>query len=81
MSRRISSFSVPSAATLIAWVWPRVKSAEPCVRGATPTSIEIGRISRSPRPSGRFLWMAMRSRMIDFSILSKASCARWRYSA
>ncbi len=39
MSRRISSFSVPRAATLSACVWPRVKSAEPCVRGARPTSI------------------------------------------
>ena len=34
-------------------VWPRVKSAEPCVRGETPTSHSIGRISSVPRPSGR----------------------------
>ena len=81
MSRRISSFSVPSAATESACVWPRVKRAEPCVRGATPTSIEIGRISRSARPSGRRFCLAMRSRMIVFSSRSNASCARWRYSA
>ena len=78
MSRRISSFSVPSAATLSAWVCPRVNSAEPCVRGATPTSIEMSRISFSPRPSGRFLCTAMRSRMIDFSSFSNASCAAAR---
>ena len=41
MSSRISSRVVPSAATENACVWPRVKSAEPCVRGAIPTSIEI----------------------------------------
>jgi hypothetical protein len=34
-------------------VWPRVKSPDPCVRGATPTSHSIGRISSVPRPSGR----------------------------
>ena len=55
MSRRISSLSVPIATTLSACVCPRVKSAEPCVRGVTPTSIVMSRISFSPRPSGRFL--------------------------
>jgi hypothetical protein len=58
--------SVPSATTLSACVWPRVKSAEPCVRGSRPASIVIWRISRSLRPSGRFLWTAMRSRMTFF---------------
>ena len=81
MSRRISSLSVPSAATLSACVWPRVNSAEPCVRGATPASIEMSRISFSARPSGRFLWTAMRWRMIVFSSLSNASCTAWRRSA
>ncbi len=80
MSRRISSFRVPSATTLSACVCPRVNSAEPCVRGVTPTSIEMSRISFSERPSGRFLWTAMRSRMIDFSSLSKASCTAARRS-
>ena len=36
---------------------------------------------RSPRPSGRFFSTAMRWRMTCFSSRSKASCARWRYSA
>ena len=34
-------------------VCPRVKRAEPCVRGETPTSVSIGRISSVARPSGR----------------------------
>ena len=80
MSRRISSFSVPMATTLRACVWPRVNSAEPCVRGVTPTSIVMSRISSSLRPSGRFLWTAMRSRMIDFSSDSKAILAAERRS-
>ncbi len=42
------------------------------MRGVTPTSIAMSRISFSPRPSGRFLCTAMRSRMIDFSSLSNA---------
>ena len=58
-----------------ACVCPRVKSAEPCVRGRMPTSIEIGRISVSERPSGRFLWTAIRWRMVSFSSLSNAACA------
>ena len=35
-SMRCSSRAVPSVATTIACVSPRVKSAEPCVRGSTP---------------------------------------------
>ena len=38
-----SSSPVPSVATTRACVSPRVKSAEPCVRGSTPTSEVIGR--------------------------------------
>ena len=45
------------------------------MRGSRPASIVIWRISSVPRPSGRFFWIAMRSRMIDFSSLSNASCA------
>ena len=30
---RCSSLAVPSVTSVSAWVWPRVKSAEPCVRG------------------------------------------------
>ena len=40
-------------------VCPRVKSAEPCVRGETPTSHVIARISSAPRPSGRRLSTAI----------------------
>jgi hypothetical protein len=58
-----------------------VNSAEPCVRGATETSIEIGRISVSWRPSGRFLSLAIRSRMICFSSLANADAALDLYSA
>ncbi len=66
---------MPSAATDSACVWPRVKSAEPCVRGATPTSIEIWRISLAERPSGRFLSTAMRWRIVAFSIFANAAAA------
>ena len=51
------------------------------MRGSRPASIVIWRISSVPRPSGRFFWIAMRSRMIDFSSLSNASCALPRASA
>ena len=81
MSSRISSRVVPSATTESACVWPRVNSAEPCVRGSRPTSVSIGRISASERPSGRFLWTAIRCRIMFFSSLSNASCAFARYSA
>ena len=50
------------------------------MRGRMPTSIEISRISCSERPSGRFLWTAMRWRIRFFSSLSNASCARARNS-
>ena len=81
MSSRISSRVVPSAATEYACVWPRVKIAEPCVRGPTPTSIQMSRISSGARPSGRFLSTAIRLRMMSFSSLSKASCTAARCAA
>ena len=43
------------ATTLRACVWPRVNSAEPCVRGVTPTSIVMSRISSSAAPVGALL--------------------------
>ena len=55
MSSRISSRVVPSAATENACVWPRVKIAEPCVRGATPTSIQMSRISSGGAAVGTLL--------------------------
>ena len=44
-SIRWPSLAVPSVSSVRICVWPRVKSAEPCVRGETPTSHVIGRIS------------------------------------
>ena len=52
-SRRCASFDVPSVTATSACVWPRVKSAEPCARGSSAVSIEIGRTSFMPRPSTR----------------------------
>jgi hypothetical protein len=40
-------------------VCPRVKIAEPCVRGLTVTSHQIGLISSAERPSGRRLSTAI----------------------
>ena len=48
-----SSSAVPSVATTIAWVSPRVKSAEPWVRGSRPVWQTIGRTSSVRRPSMR----------------------------
>ena len=52
-SMRCSSRAVPSVATTIACVSPRVNSAEPCVRGSTPVRMVIGRTVRVSRPSMR----------------------------
>src|SRR5437899_1281313 len=48
-----SSSPVPSVATTSAWVSPRVNSAEPWVRGRTPTSETILRTVLRSRPSMR----------------------------
>ncbi len=50
---RCSSSLVPSVTVTSACVSPRVNSAEPCVRGSTPTSLAMLRISSKARPSGR----------------------------
>ena len=44
---------VPRVAVTRAWVSPRVKREEPWVRGSTPTSQVMGRISSKRRPSSR----------------------------
>ena len=80
MSSLISSRVVPRAATEKACVWPRVKIAEPCARGATPTSIQMSRSSSAARPSGRFLSTAIRRRMTSFSSASNARCTAARRS-
>ena len=66
---------VPSATLERICVSPRVKSAEPCTRGAMSTSHSIGRISSWARPSGRFLSTAIRLRMISLSSFEKAAAA------
>ena len=58
-SIRCPSFAVPSVSSVMICVCPRVKSAEPCVRGLTVTSHSIGRICSSVRPSGRRLSIAI----------------------
>ena len=45
------------------------------MRGSGLTWMSIARISSGWRPSGRFFWTAMRSRMSFFSSASNASCA------
>ena len=44
---------MPSVVVTIAWVSPRVNSAEPWVRGRKPTLISIGRTVLVSRPSMR----------------------------
>src|SRR5438034_6086818 len=56
-SMRCSSRVVPRVTDTSAWVWPRVNSAEPCVRGSTPTSQLIGRTVSRSRPSTRSPWV------------------------
>ena len=48
-----SSSAVPSVQVTSACVSPRVNTAEPWVRGSTPVSVQIGRISSNLRPSRR----------------------------
>ena len=73
---RPSSFCVmdiePSVATVRICVSPRWKSAEPCVRGSSPTSLESGRTSVSARPSGRLPSLMTLARTVFFSTSSNA---------
>ena len=64
-----SSSLVPSVATTIAWVSPRVNSAEPWVRGRNGASQTIGRTVTRSRPSMRFEV----SRMFQRTILASRS--------
>ena len=67
------SSAVPSVAVTSACVSPRVNTAEPWVRGSTPTSIVIGRISSKARPSSRLPRSSASSRMtFSFSSLKIA---------
>ncbi len=58
---------VPSVTTTSACVSPRVNSAEPWVRGSTPTRAVIARTSSSWRPSMRTLVFSTLSRMVWYS--------------
>ena len=66
-------------ATVMTWVWPRVNTPEPCGRGSTPTSHQMGRTSVSLRPSGRtplsMMWRRMTSFCTPYSA-SATSCSR-----
>ena len=66
---RSSSF-VPRVATQRAWVWPRVKRAEPCVRGRIELSQVTSRTSSSALPSMRRFSLRIITRI---SALSSAS--------
>ncbi len=68
-----ASSAVPSVQVTSACVSPRVKTAEPCVRGRTPVSIQIGRTSSNFRPSSRTLCVSTSSRRtFSFSSLKMA---------
>ena len=60
---------VPSVVTTSAWVSPRVNSAEPWVRGSTPTLTLIGRTVSASRPSIRGSPFRMRWRTMLLSSL------------
>ena len=62
-----SSSPVPSVATTMACVSPRVNMAEPCVRGSTCTSDTIGRTVVRSRPSMRFCVRMMSPRTTSCS--------------
>ena len=64
-----SSSLVPSVATTMACVSPRVNSAEPWVRGRNGASTTIGRTVTRSRPSMRLLV----SRMFQRTILASSS--------
>ncbi len=59
----------------MAWVSPRVKSAEPWVRGSTPTSQLTGRISSKARPSRRLPSSRMVARVMSFTMEPKTLLA------
>ena len=61
-----ASWLVPSVVVTSACVSPRVKSAEPCVRGSTPASQVIWRMSAPARPSIRLPVLSTSSRRCFF---------------
>jgi hypothetical protein len=75
-----ASFGVPRVTVTRAWVSPRVKIAEPCVRGSTPVSMVMGRISSKRRPSTRLFSFSMRLRKICTSISLNAAAVAVTWS-
>ena len=72
-----ASSDVPSVAVTSACVSPRVKSAEPWVRGRRPTSQVIGRIWSNPRPSSRLPpRIVSRVSTLTRSSIALATCLR-----
>jgi hypothetical protein len=63
-----ASRPVPSVVTTRACVSPRVNTAEPCVRGRTPTCTSILRTVFVSRPSMRGLPAMMRPRTTLYSV-------------
>ena len=72
-SIRCSSSEVPRVVVARACVWPRVKRAEPCVRGRTPVSQVMGRTWVTARPSARRPSSRISRRISCFSNSSKIS--------
>jgi hypothetical protein len=70
-----ASAAVPSVATQIACVSPRVNSALPCVRGSRLARLVMGRIAATPRPSARRPSRSTRPRMTDDSTALNAICS------
>ncbi len=68
-----TSSKVPSVTVARHWVSPRVKRAEPWVRGSIPTSMEMGLMSSKPLPSSLFPWFTIKSLINFFWIWKKAS--------
>src|SRR5881409_2346610 len=79
-SIRCSSRVVPRVTDTSAWVWPRVNSAEPCVRGSTPTSQLIGRTVSKSRPSTRSPCARTCSRIVRYSISSITLATSFTFS-
>ena len=74
------SSDVPSVTVTSACVSPRVKSAEPWVRGRTPASIAIGRIWSNARPSRRLRPWRIVSRVSVSTSSERARLANLRVS-
>src|SRR5262245_10829965 len=75
-----ASSAVPSVQVTRACVSPRVNTAEPCVRGSTLVSIQIGRTSSNLRPSRRTPRSSTSSRStFSFSSLKIALASTFRY--